>query len=64
MHSRAGPRRPSVLTDLDIYDAPCVNQHVAAIGGVAIDDLALLERGVRGVERLPHRELVKPSGIG
>src|SRR5206468_12765482 len=45
-------RGPSVLVDLDIHDAPSVNQHVAAIRGAATDDLALVERRVRGVVRL------------
>jgi hypothetical protein len=38
--------------DFDIHDAPSINQHVAAIGGTATDDLALVERRVRGVVRL------------
>jgi hypothetical protein len=38
--------------DLDVHDAPSVNQHVPAIGGAATDDLALVERRVRGVVRL------------
>jgi hypothetical protein len=35
--------------DLDVHNAPGVNQHVAAIGRAATDDLALVERRVRGV---------------
>jgi hypothetical protein len=38
--------------DLDIHHAPSINQHVAATGGTATDDLALIERRVRGVIRL------------
>ena len=38
------PGGPSLLVDLDVHDASGVNQHVAAIGGAATDDLALVER--------------------
>jgi hypothetical protein len=43
------PGPPSLLVDLDVHNAPGVNQHVAAIGRAATDDLALVERRVRGV---------------
>ena len=46
------PGGPSVLVDFDTHNAPSINQHVAAIGGTATDDLALVERRVRGVVRL------------